>query len=543
MARSALMNALLRAVRAAGASNTSASRPRGLSPEITRRGLLVGGLAITGATVACKTKSESVPPVLAEAGLPTPPTASVEDAGVVVVGGGIAGLLCAYRLKQSGVAARLFEAYGRVGGRIMTVRSSFADNQIAELGGELIDTGHRTLHALAPELGLQLADLRAGSEALEPVFLFGNRRLSERDIVAALRPVVKRIKAEVDALGSPDVPYKATGVFRERDAWSIDEWLKRNRVEGPAADVIRIAFTTELGLEPEQLSCIPMLQMVAIEANKLHLYGDSDEKYHVRGGNDQITESLAKALGDTVLQGTALEAMSRLPDGRVLLSFQRGAGHLEIRADRVVLALPFSILRSVKIDDNVGLSERKKQSIRELGYGTNAKLILGFKSRLWKTKRLTGEIFSDLPFQSTWDGSRAQPGDAGMLTVFTGGTRGLNLKDASQRKDETLEQLDQVVPGLRAEADGRAVGFHWPTYPGTLGSYSTWKVGQMTAFGGVEQEVEGGNVHFAGEHTSLAFQGFMEGGAESGERAAKEVLKALGKTSSPVAPPEAGAPR
>lgn len=539
MARSAIMNALLRAIRTAGADSAGDAGPRRGSADISRRGLLVGGLVITGAAVACKDKPA---PALAapavEAAAPTPPTVTTEDAGVVVVGGGIAGLLCAYRLKQSGVGARVYEASGRVGGRIMSNRTSFADNQVAELGGEFIDTGHATLHALVPELGLQLDDLRAGNEAFEPVFSFGTHTLSEHDVVASLRPVVKLIKADLEAIGSPDVPYKATGKFRDRDAWSIDEWLKRNKVEGPAGDLIRIAFTTELGLEPDQLSCIPMLQMLAIEANKLHLYGDSDERFHVRGGNDQIGDRLAKALGDSIVQGASLEALSRLPDGRVQLSFERGAGRFEVRAERVVLALPFSILRSVKIDDSVVLSERKKQSIRELGYGTNAKLILGFKSRIWKKRRLTGEIFSDLPFQSTWDASRAQPGDAGIITVYTGGARGAAFKDAVLRKDETLGQLDQVIPGLQAEADGHAVDFHWPSYRFVLASYSTWKVGQMTAFGGVEQEIEG-NIHFAGEHTSLAAQGYMEGGAESGQRAANEVLKALGKA--PASAADAGA--
>jgi len=58
------------------------------------------------------------------------------------------------------------------------------------------------------------------------------------------------------------------------------------------------------------------------------------------------------------------------------------------------------------------------------------------------------------------------------------------------------------------------------------GSYSVWTVGQLTAFGGVEGRPEG-PIHFAGEHTSLEQQGFMEGGASTGLRAAHEVLAAV----------------
>jgi monoamine oxidase len=59
--------------------------------------------------------------------------------------------------------------------------------------------------------------------------------------------------------------------------------------------------------------------------------------------------------------------------------------------------------------------------------------------------------------------------------------------------------------------------------PNLLGSYSCWKTGQYTAFSGYEGARQG-NCHFAGEHCSTNFQGFMEGGAEEGQRAANEIL-------------------
>ena len=48
-------------------------------------------------------------------------------------------------------------------------------------------------------------------------------------------------------------------------------------------------------------------------------------------------------------------------------------------------------------------------------------------------------------------------------------------------------------------------------------------MGQYTEFSGVEKERRG-NVHFAGEHTSQDFQGYLNGGVETGERAAAEIL-------------------
>ena len=64
--------------------------------------------------------------------------------------------------------------------------------------------------------------------------------------------------------------------------------------------------------------------------------------------------------------------------------------------------------------------------------------------------------------------------------------------------------------------------------PFFLGSYSYWKVGQYTLFSGYEgvrqPDPTTGKCHFAGEHCSTNFQGYMEGGAEQGLRAANEIL-------------------
>ena len=59
--------------------------------------------------------------------------------------------------------------------------------------------------------------------------------------------------------------------------------------------------------------------------------------------------------------------------------------------------------------------------------------------------------------------------------------------------------------------------------PFSLGSYSYWKVGQYTLFSGAEG-APSGNCHFAGEHCSTSFQGYMEGGASEGIRAATEII-------------------
>ena len=84
-----------------------------------------------------------------------------------------------------------------------------------------------------------------------------------------------------------------------------------------------------------------------------------------------------------------------------------------------------------------------------------------------------------------------------------------------------------MLPGIAAEWNGRATLDFWPGNAWTRGSYSYWKVGQYTAFAGVEGRAEG-NCHFCGEHTSIDFQGYLNGAVDTGERVAGEVVADLG---------------
>ena len=89
---------------------------------------------------------------------------------VIIIGAGTAGLVCAYRLQQQGISARLFEASSRAGGRMFSLRNFFPDNQLTELGGEYIDSEHKTMRRLVDELGLKLNDLGGENPGGEHTF-------------------------------------------------------------------------------------------------------------------------------------------------------------------------------------------------------------------------------------------------------------------------------------------------------------------------------------------------------------------------------------
>lgn len=91
------------------------------------------------------------------------------------------------------------------------------------------------------------------------------------------------------------------------------------------------------------------------------------------------------------------------------------------------------------------------------------------------------------------------------------------------RAEIFANQLEPVFPGISRKLNGRSTIDFWPASPYQRDSYSYWKVGQYQAFAGAERE-RSGRCHFAGEHTSVDFQGYLNGAVESGQRASAEIL-------------------
>jgi monoamine oxidase len=203
--------------------------------------------------------------------------------------------------------------------------------------------------------------------------------------------------------------------------------------------------------------------------------------------------------------------------------------------DAVVLALPFSTLRKVELHSNLGLSPGALAAIDSLGYGTNAKMMVGFTRRPWIDQGSNGASYSDLTnHQATWE---TNPGRAtatrAILTDYSGGDRGFALDPNAVQVEANLflSDLNLVFPGAQAAARRSSSGVvahleHWPSNPLTLGSYTCYLPGQFTTIAGLEG-IPAGNIYFAGEHANsfYDFQGFMEGAALSGIDAATAILR------------------
>jgi len=451
-------------------------------------------------------------------------------ARVAVIGGGMAGLHCAYRLSEAGVDVTVYESSDRTGGRMFTARKMFADDQVAELGGEFIDSVHLTLLDLATELDIELDDREAffdETTARDTWFIDGVA-VPDETVIEQFSLVAGTMAEQVELADTDDEAYAML------DLIPLSTWLDDNvppLMYPELHAILSSAYRGEYGLENDEQSALNLLYLIGSDTpDEFRIFGVSDERYHTRLGNDTFTTTLATALGDAIQTGMTLTAARDNDTGAYTLVLSGPDGEVEVECDHIVFALPFTRLRGVDLNA-LTLTDEKRQVIDEVGYGTNAKVMGGFTSRVWREMYdASGSATTDLDAQQFWDTSVGQDGTSGLITNFLGGDQGV-ASGAGEAEDwytsVALPDLETVFPGAAdAYVADSAVRMHWPTHPHTLGSYGCYRPGQW-AFYGLEGAREG-NVHFCGEHTSLEFQGFMEGAAETGMLVATAILGDLG---------------
>lgn len=440
---------------------------------------------------------------------------------MIVAGAGLAGLSAARDLERDGAAVLVVEARDRVGGRVHTIRDGFAHGHHADAGADLIEGEQDQVRALARSLRLDTVRILRNGWGFYGPGPGGRRRIVSEPRTFWL--AAKRLGPHIRDFKLADERWDS-GIAASLARQSVAQWLE----SGPRDRALAAGLRGLRGFylaDPEELSLLVLVEQFAS--------GDTPgegEMFRLRGGNDRLATGMADAMRGPILLNAIVRRV--VQDGSIVrvTVAERGGVH-ELTADACVITLPASTLRDVEFEPR--LPEDQHRAIATLQYGKATRLMLQFDRRFWRHGRRATAFGTDLPTGALWDGNEQQRGPAGILSLLAGGRASAELQSilANDGEAGAIAQLAWLgTPGSLLAS--RTIV--WENDPWSRGGYAyfdpafdprlrTWLARPA------------GRVMFAGEHTSLRWQGYMNGAIESGRRAAAEV-RAVTLSGPPAAP-------
>jgi monoamine oxidase len=261
----------------------------------------------------------------------------------------------------------------------------------------------------------------------------------------------------------------------------------------------------------------------ALQTLKAEAFLAKNRKWlRIRGGNDQLPNALAARLGSRLRYGARAVGVSQDPE-KVRVSVSTGSGLQQVEADHVIVTAPFSVVRNWELDSTI--SREKMAAIRNMRYESITRVYVQSRTRFWTQQGTTGDAVSDLPFCPVLDHTVVQNGTRGILEaqIEHKTARQVSAMAPDNRVSWALSQMEKIHPGLTSNFEG-GTSFSWDHDPLALGSWAYYEPQEMTPMYPLVSKSER-RIHFAGEHTS-ALMGTLEGAAESGVRAANEIVSA-----------------
>ncbi len=437
--------------------------------------------------------------------------ADLTGVSVLVAGAGLAGLAAARDLTRWGATVTIVEARDRVGGRVLTARDGFAEGQHAEAGGDLIDERQQAIRELAGDLGLPLVQILRNGWGFVSETPDGKPQIARRSVSRGWERLARRL-ADVAC------PYLLaerrwdTPIATELARRSVAQWLDDIRADGPLRETaasLRGFFLSD----PQELSLLALVDQFTGEGATLN------KMYRIKGGNDLLATRLAATLGDRVRCGVEVLAVSQR-GRRVRIAVKHRRQSSQLAADYAVLALPATLLRRIPITP--ALPVLQHQAIARLKYGRATKTLLQFPHRFWRRRRQPRAFASALAFGAVWDGNEEQRGRAGILALLAGGSASDATADLVAKAG--ARGLADSIHWLGSRDIDVAAWHHcrWEADAWARGGYAVFDSGYDPALRGWLAHPHG-RLFFAGEHTSIAWQGYMNGAVESGRRAAAEI--------------------
>jgi monoamine oxidase len=433
----------------------------------------------------------------------------VATPSIIIVGAGLAGLVAARTLQQRGCVVTVFEARERIGGRVWTRRDGFGGMH-GEAGGELIDADQKEIRNLACELGLSEQRILRSGFAHYRLGQNGQRRMRSarsgwQATKNAIAPLLRAYKINEQEWNGP--------IAETIAGRSVGDWLNETKA---TVEVRATAMTMRnfFLADPDDLSLLVYVDQFATGSNPA-----GNALYRLRGGNNRLAGRMARALRRPVRLRHVVRRIAQKKTG-VLVTVESGQRRSELSATCALVTAPAPLATQIEFVPD--LPEAQRDALRRVKYGPATKTLLQFERASWRRPGKPRACATDLEVGAVWDAGENQRGQKGMLAVLAGG--GASATTQSLLKTGGASDL---VSHLRFFGIGgsRLLAFHsvsWEDDPWARGAYAVFDRSFPPSARRL-LPMPSGRVFFAGEHTSVKWQGYMNGAIASGLRAAEEI--------------------
>ena len=417
---------------------------------------------------------------------------------VIIIGAGFAGLAAAYKLHQRKIDFVILEARNRIGGRVFSHTIDADEKLVVELGGEWVGKSHERMIALCDEFKLTLFDNYMNSRLIYKGEYFDK---GQWGFSAAWENKFEQMKAD----------YKKLSDAGAKKLDKIDFWrhLVNNGCDGKDLELKELMDSTDFGESLRHVSAYAAIGEYA-ESNATN---EMDLK--ITGGNDQLAHALKNAIGaDKIILQHKVQKIEQGAKVKVTC-----AGGQVFDGDFIICTVP--TFSAKQINWIPALPPDMRMAMNELQYARINKNAMLYSDRFWKDESF--DLVTDQPGHYFYHATKNQPSKKGVLISYAIGDKAPVIKAQTDTwKADMINMSLKTAFGDTKQLLEKQQDYYWGDDEYSKGAYALYGVGQWFGILPILQK-SFMRTHFAGEHLSDAWQGFMEGAIDTGEAAAGKI--------------------
>ena len=447
-----------------------------------------------------------------------------EPLDAVVVGAGLSGLVAGRALVQAGRRIVVLEGRERIGGRILTTLG--AAGVPVDRGAQWLGPGQHRLLSLTSELGLSTYPTGTGQKtAFELAGRFGASHIGfplnqPLALIGTLLGMNQIEKAAKNAKKTP--PWSGAARTTPRDE-SVADFLEARVASVGARTVLKSALGAVFCRRAEEVSMDLALYAIGRSGGFAHMQGvkGGAQERQFSLGAGSLVERLAAELKDRVKLGSKVR---RVVSDSTGVSVETLRARFSARC--VILAIPPPLIAGLEFEPR--LPSQRWDVLQRSKMGHVIKYNLVYESPFWRKRGLSGTIWSTTGRVQVCYDTTPEGTEFGVLSALSVAQPAEDLRalPPEQRRDRVLKALAAHL-GANALEPLEYHDMVWADEPFTGGGYSVTLPPGAFSLGPDVFSAAAGRIHFAGTETATEYPGYMEGAVESGQRAAKEVLREL----------------